>query len=47
MTPKWYAYQIYRDADQSLVAGGECRSKTSAAKEAQARIRQLEVGGEA
>jgi hypothetical protein len=42
--PVWYAYQIVRYHDQSLVAGGECRTKTSATKEAAARIRQLETG---
>jgi len=42
--PRWYAYQIYRDQDHALLAGGECRTKSSAQREAQARIRQLETG---
>jgi len=47
MKPKFYAYQIYRRADYSLLAGGECRTKISASREAQARIRQLEQGAPA
>lgn len=42
MSPAWYAYQVYRDADRSLVAGGECRQRKNAEREAQARIRELE-----
>jgi hypothetical protein len=41
LRPKFYAYQIYRDRDYALLAGGECRTKISAQREAQARIRQL------
>jgi len=42
MSPAWYAYQVYRDHDRALVAGGECRQRKNAEKEAQARIRELE-----
>jgi hypothetical protein len=42
--PSWYAYQVIRYHDHALIAGGECRTKTSATKEAAARIRQIENG---
>jgi hypothetical protein len=42
MKPAWFAYQIYRDRDRALVAGGECRQRKNAEKEAQARIRELQ-----
>ncbi len=42
MSPAWYAYQIYRDSDRALVAGGECRQRKTAEKDAAARIRELE-----
>jgi hypothetical protein len=45
MKPAWYAYQVYRYIDGQLLAGGECRTKISAAREAQSRIRQLETNG--
>lgn len=44
MKPAWYAYQIYRDRDRQLLVGGECKSRLSAEREAQARIRQLQQG---
>ena len=42
MSPAWYAWQVYRDGDRALVAGGECRQRKNAEREAQARIRELE-----
>lgn len=42
MSPAWFAYQIYRDVDRVLVAGGECRQRKNAEKEAAARIRELQ-----
>jgi hypothetical protein len=45
MSPAWYAYQIYRDVDpRKVLAGGECRQRKNAEKEAAARIRELERG---
>lgn len=44
MKPKWYAYQIYRDRDRALLAGGECKSRLSAEREAAARVRQFQQG---
>jgi hypothetical protein len=43
MSPAWYAYQIYRDRDpRKVIAGGECRQRKNAEREAQARIRELQ-----
>lgn len=42
MSPAWYAYQVYRDHDHTLVAGGECRQRKNAEKEAAVRIRELQ-----
>ena len=42
VSPAWYAYQVYRDRDRALVAGGECRQRKNAEKEAAARIRELD-----
>ena len=44
MKPAWYAYQIYRDHPHELLAGGECRTKVSAKREAEQRIRHLQAG---
>ena len=42
MKPAWYAYTIYRDRDHNPLAGGECKSRLSAEREAKARVRQLQ-----
>jgi hypothetical protein len=42
MSPSWYAWQVFRDWDRALVAGGECRQRKNAEKEAAARIRELQ-----
>lgn len=42
--PTWYAYQVLRLSDGALVAGGECRKKTVAKKEAEMRIQILQSG---
>ncbi len=43
-SPRWYAYQILRSSDGALAAGGDCRKKTVAKKEAEMRIQILKSG---
>jgi hypothetical protein len=44
MSPAWYAWQVFRDVDRAIIAGGECRQRKNAEKEAAARIRELQRG---